>query len=93
MGELLDALASDFRGYEDIERLCKQAPKYGNDYPIVDQIAGDIFTFFADEIEKYYSKFAQFFATKSFVVYTFDYHGIGNSGTPTSALKKNTITP
>jgi predicted alpha/beta hydrolase len=39
-------------------------------------------------LQKYYSKFAQFFATKSFVVYTFDYHGIGNSGTPTSALKK-----
>ncbi len=59
MGQLLDALASDFEGYEDILKLCVSAPKYGNDDPVVDTIAGDIFTFFADEIEKYHSKFGK----------------------------------
>lgn len=43
-------------------------------------------------LQKYYTKFAQFFAAKGFVVYAFDYHGIGKSGASTSALKKNTIT-
>jgi pyruvate formate-lyase/glycerol dehydratase family glycyl radical enzyme len=59
MTQLLDALTSDFKGFEDIERLCNSAPKYGNDDPLVDEIAGDIFTFFADEIEKYRSKFGK----------------------------------
>lgn len=57
MHQLLDGLAHDFQGFRDIERLCATAPKYGNDDPVVDEIAGDIFTFFADEIEKYQSKF------------------------------------
>ena len=59
MDQLLDALASDFMGYEEILELCASAPKYGNDDPMVDRIAGDIFTFFADEIEKYKSKFGK----------------------------------
>ncbi len=59
MQQLLDGLAHDFEGFEEIKRLCAEAPKYGNDDPLVDQIAGDLFTFFADEIEKYQSKFGK----------------------------------
>jgi len=42
-------------------------------------------------LQQYYMKFAKFFAEKGFIVYTFDYHGIGKSGYPISVLKKNTI--
>ncbi|MCK5516550.1 MAG: formate C-acetyltransferase/glycerol dehydratase family glycyl radical enzyme, partial [Desulfobulbaceae bacterium] len=59
MKQLLDALAADFTGFEDVLGYCVSAPKYGNDDPLVDMIAGDIFTFFADEIEKYQSKFGK----------------------------------
>ncbi len=59
MKRLLDALAADFKGFEDILEHCVSAPKYGNDDPLVDEIAGDIFTFFADEIEQYQSKFGK----------------------------------
>jgi len=59
MDQLLDALHDDFIGFETILQLCNSAPKYGNDDPLVDQIAGDIFTFFADEIENYHSKFGR----------------------------------
>ena len=41
-------------------------------------------------LQKYYSKFARFFAAKGFVVYTFDYYGIGKSAGNTAQLKKNT---
>ena len=41
-------------------------------------------------LQKYYNKFAQYFAIQGFVVYTFDYHGIGKSGYSDLALKKNT---
>ncbi|OLN28816.1 glycyl radical protein [Desulfosporosinus metallidurans] len=59
MAELLDALEHDFQGYDEIRKLCLEAPKYGNDDPIVDDVAGDMFTFIADEIEKYSSKFGR----------------------------------
>jgi len=59
MSRLLEALEHDFVGFEDIFKMCDSAPKYGNDDPAVDRIAGDIFTFFADEIEKYHSRFGR----------------------------------
>ncbi len=57
MALLLEALENDFQGFEEIEKLCREAPKYGNDDFHIDQIAGDLFTFIADEIEQYSSKF------------------------------------
>lgn len=39
-------------------------------------------------LQKYYTKYAQFFATKGFLVYTFDYHGIGTTGSQIDDLKK-----
>jgi choline trimethylamine-lyase len=59
MEQLLEALDHDFEGHEEIRKLCSDAPKYGNDDPMVDDIAGDMFTFIADEIEKYSSKFGR----------------------------------
>ncbi|MBT3243069.1 MAG: formate C-acetyltransferase/glycerol dehydratase family glycyl radical enzyme [Bacteroidetes bacterium] len=59
MSQLLKALEDDFDGHDDILKLCRKAPKYGNDNPDVDWIAGDIFTYFADEIESYNSKFGK----------------------------------
>ncbi len=59
MKELLEALDNDFEGYEELHKACLDAPKYGNDDPMVDDIAGDMFTFIADEIEKYSSKFGR----------------------------------
>ncbi|MGC7873756.1 glycyl radical protein [Desulfosporosinus sp. SYSU MS00001] len=59
MEQLLTALDADFAGHEDIRKLCLDSPKYGNDDPLVDDIAGEMFTFIADEIEKYSSKFGR----------------------------------
>lgn len=38
MQQLLDAVAANFEGYEDIRNLCLDAPKYGNDIDEVDQL-------------------------------------------------------
>jgi len=59
MERLLAGLANDFQDDEELRQLCLEAPKYGNDDPLADDIAGDIFTFMADEIEKYESKFGR----------------------------------
>lgn len=57
MARLLEALDADFVGYEDVLKLCSEAPKYGNDDPRADDLAADLFTYIADEIESYRSKF------------------------------------
>jgi choline trimethylamine-lyase len=59
MERLLEAIENDFTGYEEVRKMCLEAPKYGNDEPMVDQIAGELFTYIADEIEKYSSKYGR----------------------------------
>ena len=59
IGEITQALNDDFKGFENIKKLCLEAPKYGNDITIVDDLAAELFTFIADEIEKYSSKFGK----------------------------------
>lgn len=52
--ELMDALACNFEGKEDIRQiLLKKAPKYGNDNAYVDGIAADIVRHYAKSLEKY----------------------------------------
>ena len=43
MQQLKEALDADFEGYEDIQHMCQDAPKYGNDDLYVDQIAKDLY--------------------------------------------------
>ncbi|MCL2496975.1 MAG: formate C-acetyltransferase/glycerol dehydratase family glycyl radical enzyme, partial [Clostridiales bacterium] len=57
MSELAEALDADFSGYEQIRRLCLQAPKYGNDEAAADEDVAGLFAFLADEIERYSGKF------------------------------------
>ncbi len=42
-------------------------------------------------LQKFYSKFASFFAAQGFIVYTFDYCGIGKSGSSIAELKKTDV--
>lgn len=41
--ELMDALAANFKGKEDVRKLLLSAPKYGNDDDHVDRIAADLY--------------------------------------------------
>ncbi len=59
MQRLLDALDADFRGFEDVKKMCDEAPKYGNDDRETNELAGDLFTFIADYIESFHSKFGK----------------------------------
>ncbi|MDD1779308.1 MAG: hypothetical protein LUQ65_14165 [Candidatus Helarchaeota archaeon] len=53
MQELLEALAGNFDGYEDLYKRVKQAPKYGNDDDYADDIAKEMFMHFAKTVRKY----------------------------------------
>jgi formate C-acetyltransferase len=59
MGQLTQALAADFEGYSDVQERLASAPKYGNDDAAADGIVPGIYTFIADEIESYSSKFGR----------------------------------
>ncbi|HTY81943.1 MAG TPA: pyruvate formate lyase family protein [Dehalococcoidales bacterium] len=53
LAQLKQAIKSDWTGYEDIRKMCLQAPKYGNDIDYVDLIAKDLYEFFISEEAKY----------------------------------------
>lgn len=59
MAELCKALDANFEGYENIEKLCMEAPKYGNDDERADWIVGEVFTYIVDQFEKYDTKFGK----------------------------------
>lgn len=59
MADLCQALATNFAGYEDIQKMCMAAPKYGNDDERADWIVGEVFTYVVDQFEKYDTKFGK----------------------------------
>ena len=59
MDELCQALSANFDGYEEIQQLCLEAPKYGNDDERADWIVGEVFTYVIDEFEKHDTKFGK----------------------------------
>lgn len=50
MDELCKAMDANFEGYETLRLKLRHAPKYGNDDDYVDNIACDVFQFFADVV-------------------------------------------
>ena len=62
MDTLCKALAADFVGYEDVNALCVNATKYGNDDKEADDLANDIFNFIADYIESFNHVFGRYTA-------------------------------
>ncbi len=57
MKELMEALAANFEGYEEIQRLCREAPKYGNGDEYVDSIAAELYRTFAETVGSYISPY------------------------------------
>ncbi len=62
MDTLCKALAADFVGYEDVNALCVNATKFGNDDKEADDLANDIFNFIADYIESFNHVFGHYTA-------------------------------
>lgn len=59
MKKLLEALDRNFEGYEDVRKLCSECPKYGNDDEEANELTGDLFSFIADYIESFSSRFGK----------------------------------
>lgn len=59
MDKMCKALDANFKGYEDIQQLCLNAPKYGNDDERADFCVGEIYNYLVDCIEAHGSKFGR----------------------------------
>ncbi len=59
MDTLIKALDANFEGYEDVQKKCLAAPKYGNDDKEADFCVGEIYTYVADQFEKYDTEFGK----------------------------------
>ena len=59
MDELCKALDANFEGYDEVYKMCMEAPKYGNDDPKADFCAGEIYNYLIDQIESYDSAFGK----------------------------------
>lgn len=62
MDTLCNALLANFEGYEDIQLMCRNATKYGNDDEVSDKLARDMFNFIADYIESFQHVYGRYTA-------------------------------
>jgi len=53
MEQLKKAVQANWEGYEELRRMCLEAPKYGNDDDYTDLIAKDLYRFLAETITKF----------------------------------------
>lgn len=53
MGKLAEAIKANWKGYEELRRVCLNAPKYGNDDDYADLTAKDLYQFIAETVTKY----------------------------------------
>lgn len=62
MDTLCKALDANFEGYENVQALCVNATKYGNDDEVSNAMARDLFNFIADDIESFQHVFGRYTA-------------------------------
>ncbi len=53
--ELYQAIEADWRGFEDVQKLCLDADKFGNNIAWVDDIAQDLFAFWVSSANQFQS--------------------------------------
>jgi pyruvate-formate lyase len=51
--QLSTAMRANWAGYEELQRMCLETPKYGNDDDYADLIAKDLYRFLAETITKF----------------------------------------
>ena len=63
LGDIIDAIANNWEGYEELREKALACPKYGNDDDYVDAIARDLADFFYDEVTAYDDLYGNHFVT------------------------------
>lgn len=72
MQELLDALSANFKGYEEIQRMCYEAPKHGND---IDEVQNFVKEYYRMVDEVHVAQGVDFLGRKPLIdAYSLSYH-------------------
>jgi formate C-acetyltransferase len=94
MRQLLDALASDFEGQEEIRLLCYSAPKHGNGNPEVDalvrRVYDDALTIFHGIGEDFYGEHKANIEAYSLTIH--NYFGLLTGALPSGRKKERPLT-
>ena len=80
--QLLDALATDWRGHERVRQLLLSAPRFGNDDPIVDAMAAEIFDFACREMLSHSNPRGGRYLPSCIVFVTYGRAGLDCAATP-----------
>lgn len=81
-GELIAALAADFKGYEGVRERLSAAPRYGNDEPYVDEIGREIIGFACDDIYSHETPRGGRYLASCILFATYGWAGVGVGATP-----------
>ncbi|MBQ1311637.1 MAG: hypothetical protein IIY55_07290 [Blautia sp.] len=53
MEEMFNAIEANWEGYEELHKICEDAPKFGNGIDLVDDIAADFYQFWVDSAKTF----------------------------------------
>ncbi|MBR5490269.1 MAG: hypothetical protein IKV79_03240 [Oscillospiraceae bacterium] len=80
--KLLEAIDADFVGYEDIQKMLKDAPKFGNDDDFVDRFAVEVWQYYCGECEKLKLPFGESIVPQSSIATGYTAAGLQTWATP-----------
>jgi formate C-acetyltransferase len=90
LSELCEALLADFEGYELLQKMLKNAPKFGNDNEEIDSIRRDITGFLYDELRRQHAYLGGMYIPGEVVFLYHDGMGTQTGATP-DGRRKGTV--
>jgi len=91
LADLHAALESNFEGYEDLRRLLKSAPQYGNDDPYVDDLVAEAAEHVFREFRRYAPWRGGRFLPSCIMFVTYGYEGAPIGATPDGRLSGDPV--
>ena len=86
MEQLCDALDRNFEGYDDIRKMCLEAPKFGNDDDYVDEQVAWVTHMVTQEVKKYKNLYGGHKATDQIPMYGYISAGLRVGALPSGRL-------
>lgn len=89
--QMLEAMRANWKGHEDIRKLCLDAPKFGSNDPYVDSIAKDIYLMADTEAAKFKDTLGEPYEIQYHSVSTFIPSGMKTGALPCGRLARSPL--
>jgi len=86
LSELLDAIGANFKGYEEIHRMCLNAPKYGNDDDYADEMGQKVISTCNRLVKKFVNGYGEPIPNAFLGITAHYFHGVTTGATPDGRL-------